>query len=116
MNRSALATPDPRDLLANCLDVDAIAGQATGFTGADIANRVNEAERRRRTIFRQSSDSRTTSKYADFCLALAARCRATVMSSFMLSPCVDPDWLLAEEGVDPAREREVESLTGTPGM
>jgi trehalose/maltose hydrolase-like predicted phosphorylase len=32
------------------------------------------------------------------------------MSSFKLSPCVDPDWLLTEEGVDPAREREVESL------
>jgi trehalose/maltose hydrolase-like predicted phosphorylase len=28
----------------------------------------------------------------------------------MLSPCVAPAWLLTEEGVDPAREREVESL------
>jgi Glycosyl hydrolase family 65, N-terminal domain len=28
----------------------------------------------------------------------------------MLSPCVVPAWLLTEEGVDPAREREVESL------
>ncbi len=28
----------------------------------------------------------------------------------MLSPCLDPDWLLTEEGVDPARERAVESV------
>jgi kojibiose phosphorylase len=28
----------------------------------------------------------------------------------MLSPCVAPAWWLTEEGVDPAREREVESL------
>jgi len=29
---------------------------------------------------------------------------------FELSPCVDPGWLLTEEGVAPAREREIESL------
>jgi kojibiose phosphorylase len=29
---------------------------------------------------------------------------------FVLSPSPDPGWLLTEEGVDPAREREVESL------
>jgi hypothetical protein len=74
MNRSALATPDPRDLLANGLDVDAIAGQATGFTGADIVNRVYKAERRRRTIL-PSGDSRTTSKYADLpCVSRVLPC------------------------------------------
>jgi ATP-dependent 26S proteasome regulatory subunit len=71
-NRSAPAAADPGDFKvqvrkverANGLDLDAIAGQATGFTGADIASLVNEAERRRRTIFRRSGDSHATSKYA----------------------------------------------------
>src|SRR5262245_37552026 len=35
---------------------------------------------------------------------------AQLTSGFVLSPCVDPAWLLIEEGVDPAREREIESL------
>lgn len=29
---------------------------------------------------------------------------------FALSPCADPDWLLEQDGVDPAREREIEAL------
>jgi trehalose/maltose hydrolase-like predicted phosphorylase len=31
-------------------------------------------------------------------------------SDFLLSPAVDPGWLLVEDGVNPAREREIESL------
>jgi trehalose/maltose hydrolase-like predicted phosphorylase len=29
---------------------------------------------------------------------------------FVFSPCADPGWLLVEDGVDPAREREIEAL------
>ena len=32
------------------------------------------------------------------------------MSDFLLSAHPDPGWLLIEEGVDPAREREIESI------
>jgi trehalose/maltose hydrolase-like predicted phosphorylase len=35
---------------------------------------------------------------------------SNLTSDLMLSPCLDPNWLLTEEGVDPARERAVESL------
>ena len=31
-------------------------------------------------------------------------------SDFLLSPAADPGWLLVEDGVNPAREREIESL------
>jgi hypothetical protein len=31
-------------------------------------------------------------------------------SDFVLSPCANPGWLLIEEGLDPAREREIDSL------
>ena len=31
-------------------------------------------------------------------------------SDFSLSPTADPTWLLVEDGVNPAREREIESL------
>lgn len=31
-------------------------------------------------------------------------------SGLLLSPTADPDWLLVEDGVNPAREREIESL------
>ena len=36
--------------------------------------------------------------------------RLTRLSHFVLSPTAEPGWLLVEEGVDPAREREIESL------
>ncbi|HWW46956.1 MAG TPA: glycosyl hydrolase family 65 protein [Xanthobacteraceae bacterium] len=32
------------------------------------------------------------------------------MSDFVLSPSADPDWLLVEDGIDPAREREIEAI------
>jgi kojibiose phosphorylase len=32
------------------------------------------------------------------------------MSDSVLSPCADPGWLLVEDGVDPAREREIKAL------
>ena len=41
---------------------------------------------------------------------VAASDCATRMSDFTLAPCADPGWLLIEDGVDPAREREIESL------
>ena len=34
----------------------------------------------------------------------------TSTTDFVLSPSADPDWLLVDEGVNPAREREIESL------
>jgi kojibiose phosphorylase len=35
---------------------------------------------------------------------------SNLTSGFVISRCADPDWLLTEEGIDPARERAVESL------
>jgi hypothetical protein len=32
------------------------------------------------------------------------------MSDLLLSPCCEPGWLLIEEGIDPAREHEIESI------
>lgn len=41
---------------------------------------------------------------------MAAASRAVRSNGVLLSPCEDAGWLLIEEGVDPAREHEVESL------
>ncbi len=41
---------------------------------------------------------------------MAASDGATFTSDLPLASCEDPDWLLVEDGVHPAREREVESL------
>ena len=41
---------------------------------------------------------------------MAVSDRVTRTGDFVLSPSSDPGWLLVEEGVDPAREREIESL------
>ena len=38
-----------------------------------------------------------------------SNCQAHASNS-MLSPTGDPEWLLVEDGVNPAREREIESL------
>ena len=32
------------------------------------------------------------------------------MSDLLLSPCCEPGWLLIEEGIDLAREHEIESI------
>ena len=32
------------------------------------------------------------------------------MSDLLLSPCCEPGWFLIEEGIDPAREHEIELI------
>src|SRR5512138_3274914 len=38
-----------------------------------------------------------------------SNCQANT-NDFSLSPTADPSWLLVEDGVNPAREREIEAL------